>query len=160
MQPNINLADKNTREYMEKQTASGRYALLITAVFTAVNLLLVLMNTGRYIVYSASIPYYMTSLAKAMDSYYGTTYLAEAAPLACLITALYFLLWLLSRRASKWLLPALVLFSVDTAVLLYAAFFMMSNPMNCVLDLFLHGWVIWQLLQGYRCGKRLQAVDG
>lgn len=57
MQKNVNPVDKNSPEYLLKQIAGGRYSLLLILIFTVVNLVLLLVDSDRYFLFSASVPY-------------------------------------------------------------------------------------------------------
>lgn len=61
------MVEKGSQEYYERQVAMGRSTLLVVLCLTAANLLLLISNTNFYLLFSASVPYYLTSLARGFD---------------------------------------------------------------------------------------------
>ena len=49
--------DKNSREYLLRQVANGRYSLLLIVILTVVNLIMTILDTNTYFLFSASVPY-------------------------------------------------------------------------------------------------------
>lgn len=60
------MVEKGSQEYYERQVAMGRSTLLVVLCLTAANLLLLISNTNFYLLFSASVPYYLTSLARGL----------------------------------------------------------------------------------------------
>lgn len=165
VQKNINPVDKNSREYLTKQVAGGRYALLLILIFTVVNLAMVLLDTGRYFLFSASVPYYLTMLGMGMDNGFVDaawnridTYTITALAISAVILALYLVCWLLSKKRAGWLTAALVLFCLDTAALLVFAWLLYDSMLTILLDLLLHVWAIWQIAYAVRCSGKLKKL--
>ena len=52
------LLGKNSREYLLRQVANGRYSLLLIVILTVVNLIMTILDTNTYFLFSASVPYY------------------------------------------------------------------------------------------------------
>ena len=157
--------DKNSREYLLRQVANGRYSLLLIVILTVVNLVLTLLDTGRYFLFSASVPYELVSLGMAFDNGFtdgawnvrGTlTY--TGLVIALVIVAVYLLCWLLSKKRAGWLTAALVLFIIDTVALVIIAFTLYDSPASQLVDLLLHVWAIVELVQGVRGNKKLQEL--
>ena len=150
--------DKNSREYLEGKMKSARHSLLLVLIFTVVNLVLLLADGNTYFLFSASVPYYLTAFGMGMDlemaSYpYTTTALAISA----VILAAYLLCWIFSKKRIGWYVVALVLFIIDTAllVLLAMAFEMLADS---IMDFVFHGWVVLELCQALSCHKKLKAL--
>ena len=158
--------DKNSREYLLRQVANGRYSLLLIVILTVVNLVMTILDTGRYFLFSASVPYELVSLGMAFDNGFtdgawnvrGTlTY--TGLVIALVIVAVYLLCWLLSKKRAGWLTAALVLFIIDTVALVVVAFALYDNPASQLVDLLLHVWAIVELVQGVRGSKKLKALS-
>ena len=158
-------ADKNSPEYLRAQINGGRYGLMLVAILTAVNLLMVLLDADRYFLFSASVPYYLVFLGKGLENGFadgdwsvsGTlTYTGLA--IALVILAVYVACWLLSKKRSGWMTAALVLFSVDTVALLGIAFVLYDNPAVKLVDFLLHIWAIVEMAQAVRASRKLKAL--
>lgn len=148
MKRNTNMVDKTTPAYFARQIAEGRYALLLILIFTVVNLAFLLLDTGRYFLFSASVPYYLTALGILMDVSGFGVYTTTALVISAVILVVYLLCWLLSKKRGVWLTVALVLFILDTIGLAVAAFTLLEEPASCILDLVFHILAIVALVQG------------
>lgn len=159
MQKNINPVDKNSPEYLLKQVAGGRYSLLLILIFTVANLVLLLVDSDRYFLFSASVPYYFTAFGIGMDSAFSDgigTFTITALVISLLILGVYLLCWILSKKHTGWLTTALVLFCVDTVGLLFLSYiFETSN----LLDFLLHAWAIYELAHGIYCAGKLKKLS-
>ena len=51
-----NVVDKTSPEYLVKQVAGSRSSLLMVLIFTVVNLAMLLLDSGSYFLFSASVP--------------------------------------------------------------------------------------------------------
>ena len=161
-----NKTDKNSPEYLYAQVAGGRYALMLILIFTVVNLLMVMVDADRYFLFSASVPYYLTLLGKAMDNGFADgswdvtgTYTNTALVISAVILIVYFLCWLLSRNRGGWLTGALVLFVLDSSALVLFTYVLYGSPLANVMDIFLHGWGLWQLFQAVKSNKKLKELQ-
>ena len=159
MQKNINPADKNSPEYLLKQIAGGRYSLLLILIFTVVNLILLLVDSGRYFLFSASVPYYFTAFGIGMDSAFSGsfgTFTITALVISLMILGVYLLCWVLSKKRTGWLTAALVLFCVDTVGLLFLSYIFETSSL---LDLLLHIWAICELAHAIYCAGKLKKLS-
>ena len=162
---NTNQKDKNSYGKLASRVAGGRYSLLLVLIFTLVNLVMVLLDTDRYFLFSASVPYYMTFYGKAMDNGFTTgawdvngTYTMTALVVSAVILALYFLCWFLSRKKPGWMAGALALFTLDTVALLLISYVLYGNILINLVDLLIHIWVLWELFQAVKSHKKLQTL--
>lgn len=159
MQKNVNPVDKNSPEYLTKQVAGGRYSLLLILIFTTINLVLLLTDAGRYFLFSASVPYYLTAFGIGMDyALGGTTYTYTALVISAVILVVYLLCYLQSKNRTGWLTAALVLFCIDTVGLIFFSFTLLDSPMENILDFLLHGWAVVELIQAVRCAGKLKQL--
>ena len=141
--------DKNSREYLLRQVANGRYSLLLIVILTVVNLIMTILDTNTYFLFSASVPYYLVFVGMGIENGFvdgawnvkGTlTY--TGLVIALVIVAVYLLCWLLSKKRAGWLTVALVLFIVDTVALVVITFALYDSPMGKLVDFLLHIWAI------------------
>lgn len=165
MQPNINPVDKNSREYLVKTVAAGRYAVLMVMIFTVVNLVLLLLDRRQLLLFSASVPYYLTLFARAMDNGFSPTgwhvtgrctFFAMAV--SVVILTAYLICWLQCMGKRGFLTAALVMFSADTLALVLLELFLGGNLLNDVFEFFLHGWAIWQMAAGVHAHTKLRQL--
>lgn len=150
MAKNNTPVDKNSREYLLRQVANGRYSLLLIVILTVVNLIMTILDTNTYFLFSASVPYYLVFVGMGIENGFvdgawnvkGTlTY--TGLVIALVIVAVYLLCWLLSKKRAGWLTAALVLFIVDTVAL---------------VDFLLHIWAIVELVLAVRGSRKLRAL--
>lgn len=151
---------------MEAQIQTTRYNgarinLLLVVLFTAVNMILLVTGSNSYYLFSASIPYTLTDLARYLCGMYPPEVYAEAgiytpqfaAPslfyavlaISIVVIALYLLAYFLSKHQKVgWLIFALVFFVIDTGwLILY-----IGDIVGILMDLLFHLWVIFSLSMG------------
>ena len=154
--------DKNSREYLLRQVANGRYSLILIVILTVVNLVMAILDTNTYFLFSASVPYYLVFLGMAIENGFvdgawnvkgSLTY--TGLVIAVVIVAVYLLCWLMSKKRSGWLTAALVLFIIDTVALVGIAFALYESPTTKLVDFLLHIWAIVELVQAVRGSKKL-----
>lgn len=154
----MNKNQKLSPEYLQKQMAGARSALLAVLIFSVVNQAMLLLDTGTYFLFSASVPQFLTSFGMIMDfvAYYRIgLFTCIALAISVVILGLYLLCWLLSKKHPGWLIAALVFFILDTAFLLVRGLLMGSLVGN-IIDLVFHGWVIFQLSIGISANAKLK----
>ena len=165
MAKNNTPVDKNSREYLLRQVANGRYSLILIVILTVVNLIMTILDTNTYFLFSASVPYYLVFVGMGMENGFvngdwnvrGTlTY--TGLVIALIIVAVYLLCWLLSKKRAGWLTVALVLFIIDTVALVVIAFALYESPEGKLVDLLLHIWAIVELVLAVRGSKKLQEL--
>ncbi len=149
--------DKNSREYLTQKVNTGRHSLLLIIIFTVINLFMIIGDTGRYFLFSASIPYELTFLG-ALMTYQETgailgVYTYTALVISAAILALYLLCWLLSKKRAAWYVVALVLFALDTLFMVYIN---LEYIGEYIMDIVFHVWVLWELWQAISAGKKLK----
>ena len=153
--------NKTSAEYLMQQISGARSALLVVMLFTVVNLVMLLMDSGTYFLFSASVPYYLTAFGMGMDVGVGGaaigTFTKVALGISAVVLLLYLLSWLLSKKRSGWLVVALVAFLLDTValVLLCLVFDVLAES---VMDLVFHGLVIIRLIQGISAKGKLKKM--
>ena len=125
---------------------------------------MVLLDSGTYFLFSASVPYYVTLLFKALENGFSQgAWTNGPATIAALVFSfvvltVYFLCWLLSDKHRGWLTTALVLFIIDTIAMMVFCRLLYDNPLPNVVDLVFHIWAIVELFQAIRARKKLQQL--
>lgn len=158
------------RQALENKYNRSRVNLLWVVIFTAVNLVLLVTNSGRYFLFSAYVPYIIVDLAMLLCGKYPAEYYAEYFPdmefmsstvfvaalvIAVILIALYLVSWLCSKKPKAgWLIFALVFFVIDTAAMLILS----GITADGILDIVFHGWVIVSLIIGISACVKLKKL--
>ncbi len=167
-------AQISERQRLSNKYSSACHNILLVLAFTAINLILLVANSNSYFLFSAYIPYALADIGMFLCGMYPAEYYAEFFPgmeflpkgvfvvtlaIAVVILVLYVLCWIFARKfKSGWLITALVLFSIDTVVLLIFNGIMI----DFILDYVFHAWVIFSLINGlvaYTKLKKLPAEE-
>ncbi len=159
---------------MSKKYNNARYNLLLVVAFSALNLILLALGADVYLLFSASVPYFLSLYALLLcgklplEYYGGEEYYLEmeaegflpgsVATVALVISALMILGYLAFFFLSKnlrvgWMVAAFVFFILDTVGLL-----LMADLANSIPDLIFHTWVLAILLIGFKNGKKLKRM--
>ena len=150
--------NKNSREHLEQQFTTSRMSLLIAISFTVTNIILLIGESYTQFLFSATIPYLLTAFGMGMDMELGgTTYLTTALIISALILGLYLLLWFLSKKRPGLLYVAMGLFGLDTAFLIVVTL-LSGSILSELMNLVFHGWVLFILFKGARCGSMLMSL--
>ncbi len=131
--------------------ASARSNLLLVIAFTAINVVLRLVSADMYFLFSASTPLAMVDIASWFEN---TAVLVGGAIMAFVVIGLYLLCWALSKKRPGWLVAALVLFVLDTLVLLA-----LYDISAMILDLLMHIWVLYYLISGTVAANKMKKMS-
>lgn len=142
------------RAHLTQQIQIARRTLLGVMIMTIINIVLLLIGGGNYLLFSASVPYYLTWFGFLMDGGIGS-YTYTGLILAAAILAVYALLWLLSRKNTVLLTWAAVLLGIDLAALIAVTFLLFESPFANLVDILFHIVLIWQIQKGAKAGKEL-----
>ena len=156
---------------MQRQALTSRYAaartnLLLMIVFSLFNVLMLAANSGVYFLFSASIPYLLTDLGMMLCGMYPQEYyegleamiffdksfFVALLVISLLILAVYLLCWIFSKKKCGFLIGALVLFSIDTVIMI------ISYGLSSIIDLAFHIWVIVILAMGISAHYKLRKL--
>ncbi len=147
------------RELLESKYKNSTHNLLVVALLTLVNIVLLITQADRYFLFSAYVPYALVNYGMFFcgmypAEYYGDTtgllfwdksFFVVAVVLAALIILLYILCWIFSKKNKVgWMIFALVFFVADTALMLLDTI----DFSAAILDIVLHAWVIISLIIG------------
>lgn len=146
----------------------ARGNLLLTVIFTVINIVLTAANAGIYLLFSASVPHIIAEMG-AMAVWYPEefaemgfevtdpkTLMIVCVAIGLILTVPYFLCWVFSKKHYGWMIAALVMFSFDTLFLLF--FF----DKSMILDLLFHAWVLYYLIMGVvngACARKAHAAE-
>ena len=156
------------RQVVENAIKNSRSNLLIVLAFTLINVFLLISNSNTYFLFSAYVPYMLVDYGMFFGGVYPPEYYGEYLTqmeflgkgffgamviLAVVSLALYALCWVFSKKNPKgWLMFALVLICVDTALLI----FMAGISADLIMDYVFHGWIIVSLITGLSAVKKLK----
>ena len=156
--------DKSSPAYLAGKVKSGRHSLLMIVIFTIINLVLVWLDSGTYFLFSASVPYYVTTLVKAIENDFsagawvnGPTTM-RALIFSFVVLTVYFLCWLFSDKRRGWLIAALVLFVLDSLAMVLFSLMLYDNLLTNVIDLVFHVWAIVDLSQAIWAAGKLKKL--
>ncbi len=157
------------RMKLESQYNSASYNLYLIVIFSVINLILVLIGSNTYFLFSATIPYYITAMAMALcgklpDEYYDPMYeyefyddsfLTVAVAIAIVLIISYLLCAIFSRKHRVgWIIAATVLFALDTI----AMFLAYGIALDMLLDYLFHAWVLYYLIAGMVAHYKLKSL--
>lgn len=159
MKENAATVDKNAPEQLLNRINSGRHTLLLILIMTVVNLLLLLLNSDTYFLFSASIPYYLTLFGMVFDEMLGSIHpigllTIIALVISAVILGLYLLCWILGKKRRGWLIAALIFFSVDTVGLIVLS--LLVEDYSGIVDLVIHVFAVISIASGVRAYSKLK----
>lgn len=160
----INPASVSYRANLQQHFNNGRRTLIGLVILTVINMGLLLTNGDLYLLFSASVPYYLAWLGKAMDNGFGTAvwtengvFTATGLIMGMVILAVYFIFWALSRKNGAWLWAAVVLLCLDLLALVAVTTLVLGSLGSALVDILLHIVAIYQIGKGASTWKKLQS---
>lgn len=164
------LQSRSLRNSYEEKYKKSRNALLLVILFSFINICLLIVNADIYFLFSAFIPYFLTSFGMLIcgrfpDEYYqgelaGMKFLDDYVFVILLIisivlTLLYLLAWFKSsKNRGGWLIFALIFFSIDTSAMLITN----GIRIDYIFDIIFHGWIIYFLIVGVNSYMNLKKI--
>jgi hypothetical protein len=157
----INSAAVSYRAHLQQQLTIARRTLLGVVVMTLINLALLLTNGNTYLVFSASVPYYLTVVGKLMDNGFGemvknSTYTATGLAMGVAILLVYLLPWFLSKKKGTWLYLGAGLLCLDLLALGVVSFLLFEGIADTVVDMLIHVVAIVQIGKGAKAYELLK----
>jgi hypothetical protein len=157
----FNPSEQNYRAHLQQQLSVARRTLLGVVVMTVINLVLLLTNGGTYLVFSASVPYYLTFLGKVIDNGFGAlvkngTYTATGLVLGLILLSVYLLPWFLSKKRGNWLYLGAGLLCLDLLALAAVSLLLFESITGTVLDILVHIVAIVQIGKGAKAYQTLK----
>lgn len=156
---------------LQRKIVTARSTLLLVIIFSVVNIVLTIADSGSYFLFSASVPLYLVIIPmlltgnlypemtdEILQSYGLTeplpdTVLYVCIAIAAIIIALYALFYFLSKKNPNWLYGALVFIVIDTLFLLS-----IFDPTTDILDIVFHVWIIVELVLAVIAIKKLAKI--
>jgi hypothetical protein len=141
----------------EKRTKGGRAALILLAVFSLVNMILLLVKASFMFLFTFEIPYFAVELCQYLSYETGNqTYLVISVIGSLLFIGFIFLLYLLSQKRRWPGIMALVLFIIDTLALIAFILIDLENAAQYLVDTAFHVWALISLINLVRYWPKLE----
>ena len=165
----FNKQNTSERYTLENKYNTTRYNLLLVIGFTLVNIVLLLVNSDTYFLFSAYIPYTVATVGmiwcgKFPEEYYGDmsqyNFMSQSVfigiiAVAVILVALYALAYIFSKKLRPgWLIFALVIFILDSLFMFIDA----GIQTDMIIDYLFHIWVIVSLFIGVSAGYKLKKL--
>ena len=137
----------------ERRYRTARSGLMGMMLFTVINTVMAATGSESYFVFSDYLAYYCAVFGRVFYEDSGEMlYLIIGCILAAVILVPYLLCWILSKKRRGALIAALVMFGLDTLLVIWDA--VTYREISYLLDVAFHIWLIVQLVQGIRFGKQ------
>ena len=142
-----------TRQKLQQRYATARVNLLLMMIFTVVNIVLLFTPMDLMMLFSAAVPYYGVAFGIFVEV---PAFLIFTLVVAAVILVLYLLCWIFSKKHVAWMIVALVLFAIDTLMLIPATLLLLETPP--ILDFVFHALVLYYLILGTVSGCKLKKL--
>ena len=156
------------RQNYERKYKASRANLLLVVIATAINMFLIATGSDTYFLFSAFIPYFLTTIGMVqcgllppeyyeypMEDYifYDKSLFVALLIISIILTSLYLLAWFMSKKNRVgWLIFALVFFGLDTlGMLIFNGF-----AAESIIDIVFHAWIIYYLVVGIIAHNKLR----
>ena len=160
----------------QRQLLEGRYRtaginVLWVVLFTVINIVLLVINSNTYFLFSAFIPYALVDLGMyycgkypaewyeelGQHEFADTSLLVILIVIAAVMCCLYLFCCLFCRKGDKrrvgWLITALVFIALDTGLML-----LLGSIADNILNVVFHGWIIVSLIMGISAHFKLKKL--
>ena len=161
---NKSINDSRKKSLTQHELLESKYNrsvsnILIVVVFSLINVILLVVGSESYFLFSAFIPYFIADYGMFFcgmypEEYYydmqGIVFADKSTLVFCLVIVavillVYFLCWLFAKKKKvAWLTVALILFVIDTVAMLVIA----GVSVDMIIDIVFHAWVIISLISG------------
>lgn len=131
----------------------ARGNLLLMVGLTAINVILAAVGSEYMMLFSATVPYFTAILGTITE--FGLP-LVGCVISALVMIAVYFICWIFSKKHYGWMITALVLFSLDTLVLVLL--YLLAMEVSGIVDAAIHIWVLYYLIIGVSNGAKLKVL--
>lgn len=137
----------------ERRYRTARSGLLGMMLFTVVNTVMAATGSESYFVFSDYLAYYCAVFGRVFYEDSGEMlYLIVGCVLAAVLLVPYLLCWILSKKRRGALIAALVMFVLDTLLVIWDA--VTYREISYLLDVGFHIWLLVELFLGIRSGKQ------
>lgn len=133
----------------------ARFFILLITIFTAFNVLMLILNQNFYFLVSALLPQVLTAVGLILTEFYATPiFYIISIFLNIIIVLSYLLIYFLSKNRLGGMIAALTLFALDCVFFLY--FIIISFDLSFILDIFFHLFILYELILGVISGVALK----
>ncbi len=144
---------------LRQKIVLGRWILLAITGVSLINLLFLLFKVNYHFHLSAALPYYLNWLGVKLSEYSRVVgYQVFAGILTAVLLAMYAVCWLFSAQKPEWLTAGLVLYGIDTLILIVLAFTVVKRPAACVFEILSHLLCLFFLWSAVQSGKELRKM--
>lgn len=148
---------QDKRLQYQKSVTSGRSNLLLMLVLSAVNMVLLLVNASINFPFSAFFPQFAVIMGSSLADGTGVSALTIAGVvLGILSILLYLVCYFLAKKQTGGMVAALVLFSLDTALMLYFA--LSAFEVSFLIDIAFHVWVLFSFASALVAAGKLKRM--
>lgn len=132
---------------------TARASLLAMLLFTLINIVMAAIGSYTYYVFTDYAAYLLAVIGRELYDMDGSTiYMVIGLVGAALLLIPYLLCWIFSKKRRGWLIAALVLFSIDTVLVIADA--LSGMDISYLMDIAVHVLLIVELALGIKAGKQ------
>ena len=150
----------DNKEYIKvskeiKNYKIARINVMVFILFTVVNMLMLFAD--RYFLFSiySSTSFFVAGVV--WKELYGNSFLVLGFAIGLLILAVFFVFWLLSKKHRWSMIVLLILFSLDSVVLIVDCISAMKEGVfSLLLDILFHALMMYYLVLGVKSSGELQ----
>ena len=150
----------DNKEYIKvskeiKNYKIARMNIMVFIIFTIVNMFMLFAD--RYFLFSiySSTSFFVAGVV--WKEVYGNSFLALGFAIGLLILAVFFVFWLLSKKHRWAIIVLLVLFSLDSVLLIVDCISAMKEgAFSLLLDILFHALMMYYLILGVKSSGELQ----
>lgn len=152
-----NVKSTMPRDVLENKYKNSISNILLVLAFTVVNVVLLILNSNTYFLFSAFLPYFAVDCGMYFCGYYPDEYyygdevifdksfFAVTIAMAVIILLFYLVSWFFAKKKKiGWVIFALAFFCIDTV----AMFLLTEIGADSIVDIVFHIWVIISLANG------------
>jgi len=155
-------------EQLIKKFRNSRSNLLLLVIITAINVILYVSKSDISFMFSAFAPMYVLLCHTILnfdgafpspdnpDYDFKGTINIEGIVFAIAIIAIFFACYLLSKKYRSFILVALILFIVDTLILVWVAIKRYGFDTDMLVNLAFHAWILYYLINGVIAWAKLR----
>ncbi len=144
-------------EKLQKRVNTSKHTIILVAVLTIVNTVLIAVNADMVFTFSAYVPQLVTFIFADMAAdLQAESYFYIGIAIAVFMALLYLALWFGAKKKAGFLIVALVLFGIDTAILLFDLVSYFDS--SFIIDVVFHAWVIYDLILGISSYLKLKKL--
>lgn len=163
------------RAKYQTRLSNARFNIIAIVALTVLNIVMSVTGWGTYFLFSASVPYYLTSYMAALtgnlpeeiyadpaNGWEGFEFLPNALfvfaiVVSVIILLLYALCFFFSKKHYGWFIVTAVMFSIDTLGL-FGAFYLFGFDISDILDVAIHIWALVSFILAAISGAKLKRL--